>query len=179
MKSTKTNKGITLIALIITIVVLLILAAVAISSIQENGILGYATNAADAWNKAVSNEAELLNSYLDYLNPCKTNGHSGTWVTKVEADCRTLTNGSRERICSVCGEKEIQIVYYRHDAYLDYECNTCGNGCAHEWDEPQYSPYQSGLHYRSEACLHCDISSSGTEACNYENGKCKYCGQAQ
>jgi len=68
MKGTKEQKGITLIALIITIVVLLILAAVAISSIQENGILGYATNAADSWNIAQENEAETLQGYLDYLD---------------------------------------------------------------------------------------------------------------
>ena len=66
----KTNrqKGITLIALIITIVVLLILAAVAISSIQNDGILHYAQNAADNWNKAAQNEANMLGDYLNYLN---------------------------------------------------------------------------------------------------------------
>jgi len=68
MKSTKTNKGITLIALIITIVVLLILAAVAISSIQNDGILHYAQNAADNWNKAQINEVGVLDGYLDVLD---------------------------------------------------------------------------------------------------------------
>jgi len=64
----KTQKGITLIALIITIVVLLILAAVAISSIKNDGILHYAQNAADNWNKAAQNEANMLGDYLNYLN---------------------------------------------------------------------------------------------------------------
>ena len=68
MKRTKMEKGITLIALIITIVVLLILAAVAISSITNDGILHYATNAADAWNRAQENEATQLQNYLGYLN---------------------------------------------------------------------------------------------------------------
>ena len=65
---TRAQKGITLIALIITIVVLLILAAVAISSIQNDGILSYAQNAADNWNKAAQNEANMLGDYLNYLN---------------------------------------------------------------------------------------------------------------
>jgi len=68
MKSTKTNKGITLIALIITIVVLLILAVVAISSITNDGVLHYAQNAADSWNQAQTNEVETLQGYLDYLS---------------------------------------------------------------------------------------------------------------
>ena len=65
---TKTQRGITLIALIITIVVLLILAAVAISSIQNDGILHYAQNAANSWNEAQSDEATALQNYLNYLD---------------------------------------------------------------------------------------------------------------
>ena len=45
----KNNKGITLIALIITIVVLLILAAVAIGAANESDIVAYAKNAADGY----------------------------------------------------------------------------------------------------------------------------------
>jgi len=68
MRKSKTQKGITLIALIITIVVLLILAAVAISSIQNDGILGHAIDAGDKYNNAVANEQEVLDSYLNFLN---------------------------------------------------------------------------------------------------------------
>jgi len=61
------QKGITLVALIITIVVLMILAGVAISAIQNNGILGYAENAATSWNQAVQNEAGTISGYEEYL----------------------------------------------------------------------------------------------------------------
>ena len=44
MKRTKTQKGITLVALIITIIVLLILAVVAIGAVQNDGIIEYAKN---------------------------------------------------------------------------------------------------------------------------------------
>ena len=74
---TRAQKGITLIALIITIVVLLILAAVAISSIQNDGILHYAQNAADNWNKAAQNEANTLEDYMNYLNNIGSGSGSG------------------------------------------------------------------------------------------------------
>jgi len=67
MKKTKTQKGITLIALLITIVVLLILAAVAISSITNDNILGYATNAAKDYNAAVNYEAGAFEEYEKFL----------------------------------------------------------------------------------------------------------------
>ena len=66
-RKTRMEKGITLIALIITIVVLLILAAVAISSITNDGILSYATNATKDYNQASKNEQTMLQDYLDYL----------------------------------------------------------------------------------------------------------------
>ena len=67
MKRTKMEKGITLIALIITIVVLLILASVAISSIQNDGILSYAENVANKYNQSQRNEQSIFDSYLGYL----------------------------------------------------------------------------------------------------------------
>jgi len=80
MRKSKTQKGITLIALIITIVVLLILAAVAISSITNDGILSYAQNAADNWNKAAQNEANMLGDYLNYLNNMGSGNGGGTGI---------------------------------------------------------------------------------------------------
>ena len=78
------NNGITLIALVITIIVLLILAGVTIASITgENGILSKATNARDNNAKASAEErvkTEVLGSYgsdgnlsLDDLNKNLTN----------------------------------------------------------------------------------------------------------
>lgn len=56
MKKTKMEKGITLIALIITIVVLLILAVVTIGAIRESSIITHAQNAKDSWNKGSTQE---------------------------------------------------------------------------------------------------------------------------
>ena len=57
----RNKRGITLIALVITIIVLLILAGVSISMISsQDGILGKATSAKDAQNKATEEEKEKL-----------------------------------------------------------------------------------------------------------------------
>ena len=63
MKKFKKEKGITLVALIITIVVLLILAAVAIGTVRNSDIIGYAKNAAGSFNQAKANEVDDLAKY--------------------------------------------------------------------------------------------------------------------
>lgn len=55
-----TNKGITLIALIITIIVLLILAMVSIKLVWDGGIITHAQNAVNAYNEAQTNELAQL-----------------------------------------------------------------------------------------------------------------------
>ena len=67
MKKTKTQKGITLVALIITIVVLLILAVVAIGAVQESNIIGHAQNAAGKFNQSKANEIADINNYEDLI----------------------------------------------------------------------------------------------------------------
>ena len=64
----KHNQGITLIALVITIIVLLILAGVSLAMLTgENGILTKAQQAKEETKKAAKEESERLNSLEDYL----------------------------------------------------------------------------------------------------------------
>ena len=68
-KRLNTSKGITLIALVITIIVLLILAGVAIAMLSgENGILKKAAEAKTKTEQAQTNETEDLASYEDVIN---------------------------------------------------------------------------------------------------------------
>lgn len=60
----KGQKGITLVALVITIIVLLILAGVTIASLQNYNIFGNAEKAANKYNEAAAQE----NNTLDYVN---------------------------------------------------------------------------------------------------------------
>lgn len=78
-KSSRNEKanGITLIALVITIIILLILAGTAITlAINGGGLFAHANNAAISWNVAVENENSSLASLLDTLN--STNNSSET-----------------------------------------------------------------------------------------------------
>ena len=65
----RNERGITLIALVITVVILLILAG-AIISIAINGgdIFGKASQARASWNRAVESENEEVNYYISYLD---------------------------------------------------------------------------------------------------------------
>jgi len=75
-QNTKTQKGITLVALVITIIVLLILAAVAIGAIQNKGIIKYAQNASADYEAAEKQEQSVLASLLDKIKE-KAPGNSG------------------------------------------------------------------------------------------------------
>lgn len=98
MKKTKTQKGITLIALIITIVVLLILAVVTINSIQGDGIILKAKQAADNYTAMANDEQTKLNTLLSQIEENTGNGgtieqvkiatfvQSGTTITGKDAE---------------------------------------------------------------------------------------------
>ena len=65
----KKEKGITLIALVITIVVLLILSGITINMLLgENGIIRTAQEAKNTWESAVANEQEDLENLMNELN---------------------------------------------------------------------------------------------------------------
>ena len=69
MKRIKEKRGITLIALAVTIIVILILAGVTIDAVfSENGIINKAKEAANAMNNAVANDQAELNDLLEELN---------------------------------------------------------------------------------------------------------------
>ena len=68
-KALKQEKGITLIALVITIVILIILATVAVSYVfGENGLIGYADKAKDVAEADSQEEGKELTNMTSYLN---------------------------------------------------------------------------------------------------------------
>ena len=64
----KENKGITLVALVITIIILLILATISIQSLTNTGLFGKAQEAKEKTQKAEENQAKTLNEYEDAMN---------------------------------------------------------------------------------------------------------------
>lgn len=61
----KSSKGITLVALVITIIVLLILAGVTLSIVMQTGIMDNSQSAVNAWDNSVANESD----FWDYWTP--------------------------------------------------------------------------------------------------------------
>ena len=65
----KSNKAITLVALIITIIVLLILAGVSLSMVLgDNGLINKAQSSVNRYQESYVNEQNLLNEIENYLN---------------------------------------------------------------------------------------------------------------
>ena len=69
MRNIKEKRGITLIALAVTIVIILILAGVTIDAVfSENGIINKAKEAANSMNNAVTNDQAKLNELFNELD---------------------------------------------------------------------------------------------------------------
>ena len=68
MNTFKTNKGITLVALIITIIVLLILTVVAISSITDQGLFTKSQEAVNKYEEKREEEEGKLAGYVSEIN---------------------------------------------------------------------------------------------------------------
>ena len=68
MKKTKRQNGITLVALVITIIILLILATISIQSLTNTGLFAKAQEAKEKTRNAEENQARALNEYEDELN---------------------------------------------------------------------------------------------------------------
>ena len=64
----KNNTGITLVALVITIIILLILATISIQSLTNTGLFAKAQEAKEKTRNAEENQARTLNEYEDELN---------------------------------------------------------------------------------------------------------------
>ena len=97
----KTNKGITLIALVITIIVLLILAGVSIAMLTgENGILSQAQKAKTDTENAEENETARLDEYNSTLENWingETTGENkpatdGTWSDEKGVNTPVIKN---------------------------------------------------------------------------------------
>ncbi len=69
----KSQKGITLVALVITIIILLILAGISIASLSGSGLFGKARQAEGASKNAQNLEENRLDDYEKWMNNYITN----------------------------------------------------------------------------------------------------------
>ena len=130
MNSTKNNKGITLIALVITIIVLLILAGVSIAMLTgENGILNQAQKAKEETENAQGEEQNILTGYENYINSATNqvidddlpgNEDLKTFITQwsvADGETIVLPIYEKQETDEERGEKE---TYFNYNFTVDY-----------------------------------------------------------
>ena len=95
----KSKKGITLIALIITVIIMLIIAGVTISSITvDGGLFSRWQNIAEKYNNEALNEAETVNNLIDIIN-----GEYGTGEMNIGANEPKLVTGMKKVVFNTDG----------------------------------------------------------------------------
>ena len=88
----KNQNGITLIALVITVIVMLIISSVAISAITDpEGIFSQARDAGDNYNRASQNEAEEITDLIEELNALTYQDPSGANAPKLLTGMTAVT----------------------------------------------------------------------------------------
>ena len=90
----KNKRGITLIALVVTIIILLILAGVTINMVLgDNGILNKTKVAAEKYQNAANEEQAMVNEVLNYINDNYAIGNNrDETVTLTQNQYNTLVN---------------------------------------------------------------------------------------
>ena len=124
------NKGITLIALVITIIILLILAGISISMLTgENGILTQAQKAKNRTEEAQREEQNILTGYENYINSATNqvldddlpgNEELKTFITQwnvADGETIVLPIYEKQETDEERGEKE---TYFNYNFTVDY-----------------------------------------------------------
>ena len=139
------KKGITLIALIITVIVLLILAGTAISITLNSGdIFTKATTARDEWNTRVSEENSILNQYMKYIEVGEiiiTTSQNGAIVelTYEGLDIKTLEEATENEKLDALLELPGFNGMTREDLKIEFQDMICSYEEAIEYEIDGYS----------------------------------------
>lgn len=92
MKKCIQNQGITLIALVVTIIVLVILAGITISSlVGDNGIIGEVKNTAQKANEAIGHHQDTINTMVGALENI-----SESWITGTDDNLGNIIGGETQ-----------------------------------------------------------------------------------
>ena len=126
----KSEKGITLIALVITIIILLILATISVQSLTNTGLFKKAQEAKNAMEKAEEEQQLMLNEYEEELNKysgtdkyvgleadikCATSPENCTYNGKEQKWIPTITNGNGTKLT----ENKDYTVEYNTTDFID------------------------------------------------------------
>ena len=121
------NKGITLIALIITIVILLILLAVSIDLVIDGKIFNSAEKAVNGTNAKVAQEQTRIDELMEEWNRIEQDQCAHTWGEENITKAATCTEtGTKTRTCTKCGKVETVTIQALGHNIVNGVCTRCG-----------------------------------------------------
>jgi len=131
MKKTNGQKGITLVALVITIIILLILATISIQALTNTGLFAKAQEAKEKSQNAEENQEKTLNEYEDELNKyisgnVKTLQADGSWNSGKKVNSPQLMEGMTGIYWDESG-KEVEVNVDNQDNWYDYSAQKWAN----------------------------------------------------
>ena len=124
-KALKNSKGITLVALVITIIILLILAGISISALTQTGLFGKAKQAEQKSKEAQEQENAFLGDYENEINKYisgKTDEiqADGSWNSSKKVNSPQLMDGMKGVYWDDKGN-EVTVTAENQDNWYDYE----------------------------------------------------------
>ena len=129
----KKNRGITLIALIITVILLLILVGVSVNVIIKGNLFSNAQKAVDGTNAKVNEQQTIMDELMNEWDEMEVDFCSHIWKdgeTLLEPTCTEA--GKKQKVCENCGKLlEVEIPALGHN-YENRVCTRCGEkepGC--------------------------------------------------
>ena len=121
------NKGITLIALIITIVILLIFLAVSIDLIIDGKIFTSAEKAVNGTNEKVAQQQGRIDELMEEWNRIEQDQCAHTWGEENITKAATCTEtGTKTRTCTKCGKVETVTIQALGHNLVNGVCTRCG-----------------------------------------------------
>ena len=123
----KENKGITLIALIITIVIMLILVAVSIDLVIDGKIFNSAEKAVNGTNAKVAQEQTRIDELMEEWNRLEQEQCAHIWGEEKITKAATCTEtGTKTRTCTKCGKVETVTIQALGHNIVNGVCTRCG-----------------------------------------------------
>ena len=132
------ERGITLVALVITIIILLILATISIQSLTSTGLFKNAKEAKEKTQNAAENQAKTLNEYEDELNKyisgnTKTLQADGSWNNIKKVNSPQLMDGMTGIYWDENGT-ETEVNVDNQDKWYDYSKQEWANAVTKDSD---------------------------------------------
>ena len=129
----KKNRGITLIALIITVILLLILVGVSVNVIIKGNLFSNAQKAVDGTNAKVNEQQTIMDELMNEWDEIEKDACSHKWKEgEILLQPTCTTTGKKQKVCENCGNLlEVEIPALGHN-FVNRVCTRCGEkepGC--------------------------------------------------